>query len=327
MSNIMNTKEKIIQLLKEQNQVTSGEMVEYLDISRQALYKHLPEMLKNKQILKIGRPPKVFYALKEKEAKIEKVEIDTKIKKIIDQNYFIITPGGERIEGFSGFIYWCNKQGLPIIKTAQEYIKTLKKYSIYKKNSLIDGMQKIRATFKSNLFLDDVYYLDFYSIERFGKTKLGQILLYAKQSQNKKLMKELIDDIRPAVEGTIKKFNIDGVGFVSPTVKREVQFMNELKKKLDLKAKEIKITKIKTNITIPQKTLNKLDDRIENAQKTFAIEEMGRYKNILLIDDAIGSGATLNEIAKKLKSKGVAKKVIGLAITGSFKGFDVVSEI
>jgi hypoxanthine-guanine phosphoribosyltransferase/biotin operon repressor len=323
----MNTKEKIIQLLKEQNQVTSGEMVEYLDISRQALYKHLPEMLKNKQILKIGRPPKVFYALKEKEAKIEKVEIDTKIKKIIDQNYFIITPGGERVEGFSGFIYWCNKQGLPIIKTAQEYIKTLKKYSIYKKNSLIDGMQKIRATFKSNLFLDDVYYLDFYSIERFGKTKLGQILLYAKQSQNKKLMKELIDDIRPAVEGTIKKFNIDGVGFVSPTVKREVQFMNELKKKLDLKAKDIKITKIKTNITIPQKTLNKLDDRIENAQKTFAIEEMGRYKNILLIDDAIGSGATLNEIAKKLKSKGVAKKVIGLAITGSFKGFDVVSEI
>lgn len=323
----MNTKEKIIQLLKEQNQVTSGEMVEYLDISRQALYKHLPEMLKNKQILKIGRPPKVFYSLKEKEAKIEKVEIDTKIKKIIDQNYFIITPGGERIEGFSGFIYWCNKQGLPIIKTAQEYIKTLKKYSIYKKNSLIDGMQKIRATFKSNLFLDDVYYLDFYSIERFGKTKLGQILLYAKQSQNKKLMKELIDDIRPAVEGTIKKFNIDGVGFVSPTVKREVQFMNELKKKLNLKAKEIKITKIKTNITIPQKTLNKLDDRIENAQKTFAIEEMGRYKNILLIDDAIGSGATLNEIAKKLKSKGVAKKVIGLAITGSFKGFDVVSEI
>lgn len=323
----MNTKEKIIQLLKEQNQVTSGEMVEYLDISRQALYKHLPEMLKNKQILKIGRPPKVFYALKEKEAKIEKVEIDTKIKKIIDQNYFIITPGGERIEGFSGFIYWCNKQGLPIIKTAQEYIKTLKKYSIYKKNSLIDGMQKIRATFKSNLFLDDVYYLDFYSIERFGKTKLGQILLYAKQSQNKKLMKELIDNIKPAVEGAIKKFNIDGVGFVSPTVKREVQFMNELKKKLNLKTKEIKITKIKTNITIPQKTLNKLDDRIENAQKTFAIEEMGRYKNILLIDDAIGSGATFNEIAKKLKSKGVAKKVIGLAITGSFKGFDVVSEI
>lgn len=323
----MNTKEKIIQLLKKQNQVTPGEMAEYLDISRQALYKHLLEMLKNKQILKIGRPPKVFYALKEKEVKIKKVEIDTEIKKIIDQNYFIITPGGERIEGFSGFIYWCNKQGLPIVKTAQEYIKTLKKYSIYKKNSLIDGMQKMRTTFKSTLFLDDVYYLDFYSIERFGKTKLGQILLYAKQSQSKKLITELVDDIRPIVEKTIKKFNIDGVGFVSPTVKREVQFMNELKKKLNLKTKEIKITKIKTNITIPQKTLNKLDDRIENAQKTFAIEEMGRYKNILLIDDAIGSGATFNEIAKKLKSKGVAKKVIGLAITGSFKGFDVVSEI
>lgn len=185
----------------------------------------------------------------------------------------------------------------------------------------------MRTTFKSTLFLDDVYYLDFYSIERFEKTKLGQILLYAKQSQSKKLITELVDDIRPIVEKTIKKFNIDGVGFVPPTVKREVQFMNELKKKLNLKTKDIKITKIKTSIIIPQKTLNKLNDRVENAQKTFAIEELGNYKNVLLIDDAIGSGATLNEIAKKLKSKGVAKKVIGLAITGSFKDFDVVSEI
>lgn len=323
----MKTKEKIIKLLKEQGQVTSGEMVEYLDISRQAIYKHLPEMLKNKQISKIGQPPKVFYSLKEKELKVEKVDIDVKTKKIIDQNYFIITPGGERMEGLPGFFYWCEKQNLPVAKTAQEYIKTLNKYSTYKKDGLINGMQKIKGTFRDFLYLDGVYYLDFYSIERFGKTKLGQILLYAKQSQSKKLIKELIEDIGPTVEKTIKKFKIDGVGFVPPTVKREVQFMNELKKRLNLKVKEVKITKIKTNIIIPQKTLNKLEDRVENAQKTFAIEDTGCYKNILLIDDAVGSGATLNEIAKKLKNKGVAKKVIGLAIAGSFKGFDVVSEI
>jgi predicted amidophosphoribosyltransferase len=125
----------------------------------------------------------------------------------------------------------------------------------------------------------------------------------------------------------IKKFNIDGVGFVQPTVKREVQFMNELKKKLNLPVKEITITKIKTDIIIPQKTLNKLNDRIENAQKTFALEESGHFNNILLVDDAVGSGATLNEIAKKIKDKRIAKKVIGLAITGSFKGFDVISEV
>ena len=52
------------------------------------------------------------------------------------------------------------------------------------------------------------------------------------------------------------------------------------------------------------------------------------YNNILLIDDAVGSGSTINETAKKIKQKGICKgRVIGLAITGSFKGFDVISEV
>ena len=322
----MDTREKIIKLIKEKGQITANEIAERLDISRQALYKHLPEMLSKKQIIKIGRPPKVFYTLKEKESEKASHAVDHETKKIIDKNYFIITPGGEKMEGFAGFVYWCEKQKLPVEKTAKEYLNTLKKYSVFRKDGLIDGEQKMKGTFK-DLYLNNVYYLDFYSIERFGKTKLGQMLLYAKQSQNKKLIKELIDDIRPVIEKIIKKFNIDGVGFVQPTVKREVQFMSELRKKLNLKVKEITITKIKTDIIIPQKTLNKLDDRIENAQKTFAVEETGQFNNILLIDDAIGSGATLNEIAKKIRNKKIAKKIIGLAITGSFKGFDVISEV
>jgi predicted amidophosphoribosyltransferase len=52
-----------------------------------------------------------------------------------------------------------------------------------------------------------------------------------------------------------------------------------------------------------------------------------KYNKVLLIDDAVGSGATLNEIAKKIKDLKIAKEVIGLAITGSFKGFDVISEV
>ncbi|MDP2736391.1 MAG: hypothetical protein Q8O59_01245, partial [bacterium] len=86
-------------------------------------------------------------------------------------------------------------------------------------------------------------------------------------------------------------------------------------------------TKIKTPIIIPQKTLSRLQDRIENARSTFVVDENTKYNNILLIDDAVGSGATLNEIAGRIKQKNIARKIIGLAITGSFKGFDVISEV
>ncbi len=103
--------------------------------------------------------------------------------------------------------------------------------------------------------------------------------------------------------------------------------MHELEEGLKLNTGRIKIEKIKTEIIVPQKTLSKINDRIENAEKTIILTENRKYKNILLIDDAVGSGATLNETAKQIKEKKIAKKVIGIAITGSFKGFDVISEV
>jgi DNA-binding Lrp family transcriptional regulator len=322
----MKTSEKILKLVAEKMQITASALANELGISKQAIYKHLPELLSSGQLTKIGRPPKVFYMPGEKIAEKTGYVIASDDKKIIDKNYLFITPSGEKLEGFSGFTYWCEKQKLPVEKTVKEYTKTLKKYATFKKNDLIDGMPKMQGTFE-NVHLDAIYYLDFYSIERFGKTKLGQMLLYAKQSQNKKLMQELIAGIKPVIEKILKKLKIDGVGYIPPTVKREVQFMNELRKKLNLPVRELAITKIRTEIIVPQKTLNKLVDRIENARQTFVILESSHFGTVLLIDDAVGSGATLNEIARKIKDKKIAKKVIGLAITGSFKGMDVISEV
>ena len=64
-------------------------------------------------------------------------------------------------------------------------------------------MSKLKKTY-DQVFLDDLYYLDFYSIDRFGKTKLGQLLLYAKQSQEIVLMNELINTFGPSYRKTNK---------------------------------------------------------------------------------------------------------------------------
>lgn len=323
------TAKKIIEYISENKQATAKELVDYLEISRQALFRHLSQLLANNEIYKVGKPPKVFYFVQEKGiSKIDNATgIDSVAKKIIEENYLIITSVGARKKGLEGFIFWCQKTNQPIQKTAKEYVKTLKKYNAFKKAGIINGMAKMKTTFLQ-VYLDNLFYLDFYSIERFGKTKLGQMLLYAKQSQNKILMKELFFDIKPQVERLIKKHKIDGVGFIPPTVKRETQFIKEMEKNLNLDDRKISITKIKTEVAVPQKTLNKLSDRVENAQKTIIVNDKKKYKNILLIDDAVGSGATLNETAAQIRDRGICQgKIIGLAITGSFKGFDVISEV
>ncbi len=323
-----NTSARIIEYITSKGQVEGKELFEHFELSDRAIRKQLKKLFEAGILLKAGKPPKVFYYVKEKINEQENnLIIEKENEKIINERFLIITPSGEEKEGIEGFKYWCKKFNLPAEKTVKEYLQTLKKYDSYKKDSLIDGAIKFKDTFE-NVYLDQIYYLDFYSIERFGKTKLGQLLLYAKQSQNKSYIKELIGYIKPQMEHVIKKFKTDGIGFVPPTVKREIQIMRELEKAVKSNHRLISITKIKTTITVPQKTLSRLPDRIENARSTIVVNENGKFKNILLIDDAVGSGATLNEIAKKIRERKICKgKIIGLAIVGSFKGFDVISEV
>ncbi|EKD24466.1 MAG: hypothetical protein ACD_81C00009G0004 [uncultured bacterium] len=320
------TAQKIKDFIAEKKEATPKEIGDFLGITPDAVFKQLKKIIERGEIKKIGAPPKVFYSIaKAREARGEEL-IDVVTKKDIEENFMAITPYGEMKEGLEGFEYWCDKQQLSVVKTANEYEKTIKKYAAFKKNGLIDGLHKIKSSFKKS-YLDHVYYLDFYAIERFGKTKLGQLLLYAKQSQDKALVKRISNEIKWKIEDVIKTHKIDAVCFIPPTVKREVQFMKELERNLNLQIKTIAVVKVKTPVIVPQKTLNKLEDRIENAGKTIIINERGVYKNVLIIDDAVGSGATLNETARQIKEKHIAQQVTGLAITGSFKGFDVISEV
>ena len=78
---------------------------------------------------------------------------------------------------------------------------------------------------------------------------------------------------------------------------------------------------------IAGKTLNKLSHRIKNAEKTIFVDDNRKFNKVLLIDDAVGSGSTLNETAKKIKEQGISDNVIGLAVVGSFSGFEVISEV
>ena len=323
----MSTKEKIYNYILKERQVTANKIVDNFGLSRWAIYKHLNKLLEESRISKIGGPPKVFYIILEKESKKDDYFIKNEFKNLIDNRFLDITPKGVKIEGWQGFIGWSEKRKLDVTKSAEDFVKIIKKYDSMRIDGFLDGIKKMKATF-SKIYLDKVFYLDFYSIERFGKTKLGQELLYAKQSQDKKLIKELVENIKNPVNFLIKKYKIDAVAFIPPTVKREVQLMKELEKLLNLNLHRIKISKIKTPVVVPQKTLSKLEDRIENAKNTFVVEESGCYNNILLIDDAVGSGSTLNEIACQIKDRKISKnKIIGLSITGSFKGFDVISEV
>jgi predicted amidophosphoribosyltransferase len=177
------------------------------------------------------------------------------------------------------------------------------------------------------VYLDAMYYFDFYAIERFGKTRLGTLLHHAKQGQNRKLILEVVEIIKKPLYELITREKIEAVGFIPPTIQRNIQFMKVMEKGLNLSLPHLSLKKISGEYIVPQKALSKIEDRISNAQVSLMVNERGRYNRVLLIDDALGSGATINETAGKLKFKGVAKWIAGIAVTGSYKGFEVIQEV
>lgn len=325
----MTVKNRIRELFIEFKELAIKELVGKLSVSKQVIHRYVNQLVEEGFIEKLGKPPKTLYRLvKVKKTHYREIYLDQNQKEFLNENFLIITNKGELLEGLQAFDSWCDKRKQPLEKTVKEYIQTVTKYKKYiGKNGLIDGTAKMKNTYGEEAYLDGVYYLDFYAIERFGKTHLGNLLHFAKLGQNKFLMQKIIQEIKGKVEGFISENNFDAICYVPPTVRREVQIMKYLEENLNIALPLIDIQKIGGLIPIPQKALSKLDERIENAENSFSVTEIRKFKKVLLIDDAVGSGATLHQIAEKIKIKKIAPTVVGLAIVGSFKGFDVITDI
>lgn len=67
-----------------------------------------------------------------------------------------------------------------------------------------------------HIHLEDIFYLDFYTIERFGKTLLGKRIHFGKQSQNRRLLEAIVQRTKSLVLNLIKTLQIDAVGYIPP---------------------------------------------------------------------------------------------------------------
>lgn len=332
------TSQKIIDYIGEHRQATPHELGEWLGISQVAVHKQLKKLVEKGSIQKWGKPPKVFYVWAEDEEFRKTWGLEPELSKFLKKNYLYITPTGEIKYGMKGFYEWATKTIKAGYKStpeelAQDYMRFRQKANeMRNKDGLLDGLAKLKSTFKK-VFVDELYYVDFYALPRFGKTKLGQMMLYAKQSQNRHLTLKIAEMVKSDILRLIASKRVTHVAFIPPTIPRKTQFMKELESALQLQLPKVDLTKVHPgadHIIVAQKSLSKLDERVENAAKSFFPESKSKWQNLLLIDDAVGSGATMNQVARKLKEqRGDTEdvKIIGLGLTGSFKGFEVIREL
>ena len=162
---------------------------------------------------------------------------------------------------------------------------------------------------------------------------MSELTFYAKDTESVDLIGKSIESIIHQLLCLITTSGVEAIVFTPPSKKRSVQLLKELQKRV---SKEMEIPQPRLvkyaphNIIITQKSLKTREQRIQNAKQTILIADenhMKKYNNILLIDDFVGSGATLNETAKKIKDLGV-HNVIGFAFVGNVDvKYEVINEI
>ena len=325
---------QILEYLKAQKRpVTPNELITKLLKSRVTIQLALKRLVESGWVRKQGTSPRVFYSIVTPviSPKITSVTptLDLDETQIIQENFLLLEPDGTEIEGIQGFAQWCTKRDYDIHTKAREYLTLLAEYDRFKKSGIIDATSKLISSFDTtNIFLDSLWYLYPHSLPVFGKTKIAQWLFHAKQTENKILIKRVLDIIVPQVKEILIRNNFTTIAFVPATVPRKIQFMKEFEKAVESNLPKIIIEKIKAPILIQQKSLKDMNDRIKNAKETMVISSHSlNYTKVLLIDDFTGSGATLNALAQKIKQQDLAREVIGLTITGSMNGFEVIKEI
>lgn len=316
------TYERIQEIINAKKQSTAKELRETLGVSQVLIHRHLKKLCTEGKIQKVGSSPRVFYT----PVIQKKIVLPKNASKIVENNWLEILPNGNFIFGNAGFALWCKERSFDFSAKAQEFEKMYFKKESYKKDNLINATEKITGSFETN-FLEKVWYVDFYSWEIFGKTLLGKLILYAKQNSNEKLMRIIAERIKDPLLELIDRENFNFIGTVPHSVPRKKDFLKTTLGFLEMNPPPQRIfSKVFSGYAVAQKMLKSKKEREQNAKETLFLEQKSFPEKILLVDDACGSGATLNISAQKIKECSPKTQVFGLTFVGSIKGFEVIAE-
>ena len=295
----------------------ASEISEIIWKSRVIVHKYLKELVKRWVIEKVWRWPRVKYIKKSNnysnDLKPQDIQEDLIISyqemKILDNLFLKFSPEWKLMKWFEWFKKWCIERKLDTKEKVDIFIKTYNHiFSLQDSCWLISANKAFWKDFEK-VFLDNIFYSDQYNRMEFWRWKLAELTFYWKQSQNKELINECIDNIIYKLECKIKSDKYDAIAIIPWSIDRKNQLLNILKQRLKfLNLPFVNIIKYSPSwIMIPQKSLKTREQRIKNARNTIFVDDKNikKYKKVFLIDDFVWSGSTLNEVAKKLKDEWV----------------------
>lgn len=332
---------QIIDIFDENQIFWATEISEKIGKSKVLIHKYLKELVLQNILEKVWKWAHTKYKkvnFEENDLQWENISkneknifLNYKERKILEENFYKFSPIWEIFKWFSGMRSWCEERKLDLEKSVKKFLEVS---DLFEQNfddcGLIDAIKIFSRNMEKNIF-QKIFYADQYNYLEFGRWKLAEIAFYAKTTQNKDLIKQTFEILLPKLECLLQKEKFDAIWIIPWSIERKNQILWMLKKELkvfDLPFINI-IKYYKNNIAISQKSLKTREQRLQNAKNTIFIDEQNiwKYKKVLLIDDFVGSWATLSETALKLKNMWVSE-IFGFSFVGNIDlSYEVINEI
>jgi len=331
---------QILDLFENNDFLWASEISNLLWKSRTIVHKYLKELVIQKKLKKVWKWPLVKYKLvNSKSLKIEWHSCliwddyvpNFNDQKILENMFYKFSADWEIFSWFQGIKKWCKIRWLNLEEKIDNYISINKHIeSLQNECWLLDAKNSFWKHFQ-NIYLDWVYYADQYKRMEFWRWKLAEMTFYAKQSQNKALIKDSIKEIYLKLECIIRKEWFDAIAITPWSIDRRNQLLGLLNNELkNMWLPFVNIIKYyKNGIPIPQKSLKTREQRIKNARNTIFIDDINckKYKKVFLIDDFVWSWSTLNETASKLKDEWVDEVIWFAFVWNMNLDYEVINEV
>ena len=302
-----------------------------MGVSAVTVQKHLKELCAGGYIKKIGSRPFVRYRF------VRHLPPPTIKSSIIDDHFLFVDSFGSVYTDTEAFRIWSkhNLKKLSLEEKVQRYEQCIREMKAQKRNgvyTLNEKWEDFQKKTDEDIFMREMVCAAPYALPDFGRTKEATLLGIAKDGGKNSVMymNQLVERFVPPLLTYLRHLQPEAVVFIPPTAERKVQLMDVIKKRFReiSELPVITVRKRYRDVARQQKHLSDIRDRVQNANETFFPDETDRqYRSVLLIDDMVGSGASFNQVAKKLVTRNIAKEIYGIGIVGDRRGFTAVKKM
>ena len=193
---VKSTKEQIVTYLSTIWPSSAKQITEHFWFNQTIIHRHLKDLVEAWLIHKTWSVPRVLYIANTNHDKTVNQDFQTKLQyqdiKRLDENYMSYDSDGTHLVWHHGFFIRCSQRWVSIDDQYKKYHKLVQNIDDKRdRNGMLNTLPKLTKQTKE-VYLDWLYVCDSYQIGHFWKTTLWSLAFYAKQSQNRQLIDQVV---------------------------------------------------------------------------------------------------------------------------------------